>query len=162
MRGTYNKVFVWGFRTDWATKERGLCENPRRQILSCTDWANDVNKEFYYMAFGWFSFPFLNEFSSSDVAFYLTSSLVRSASCFHQSNIHLSNFYAITALYKSSYSVLVHFVARNCSMQILNSQKISLRSARKSSRQNLPVRSNIVNYRTVQQPISMRNFAYGP
>ena len=26
MRGLYGKVFSWGVRTDWATKERGLCE----------------------------------------------------------------------------------------------------------------------------------------
>ena len=47
LRNRKKKIFARGFRTDLATKERGLCEKkPRRQILSCTDRANEVNKTF--------------------------------------------------------------------------------------------------------------------
>ena len=44
--GQHGKIFAWGFRTDRATKERGLCGKNRGHILSRTDWTNEVNKEF--------------------------------------------------------------------------------------------------------------------
>ena len=48
------------------------------------------------MALGWISYPFLTGVQLSDVAVYLTSYPGRSASCFHQLNIHLSYFYTIS------------------------------------------------------------------
>ena len=84
--------------------ERSLREN-LRQILSSTDRANEVNKEFVICFFGWFSFPFLTRFSSSNVALYLTSWLARlaliSASAFIQLGLNKSR------------SVLAHLIILN-------------------------------------------------
>ena len=62
----------------------------RRQILSRTDRANEVNKTFIYMAFGSFSSLFIALCSSSDVAVSLTSEFLGFASCLHSLGIHLS------------------------------------------------------------------------
>ena len=46
MGGLYGKVLPEVFRTDRATKERGLCDKKPKAILSRTDRANEVNKGF--------------------------------------------------------------------------------------------------------------------
>ena len=48
-------------RTDQATKERGLCEKTRRQILSRTDRTNEVNEEFII----WLLAPFFIAFNEA-------------------------------------------------------------------------------------------------
>ena len=68
----------------------------RRQILSRTNRANEVNKTSNDMAFGSFSSPFIALCnSSSDVAVYLTSEFLGFASCLH-------------SLYRHSFASLIH------------------------------------------------------
>ena len=49
--------------------------------MPSADRANEVNKELITKLFCCLSFPFLTGFLQSDVVVYLTSSLVRFASC---------------------------------------------------------------------------------
>ena len=61
-----------------------VCATNRRQILSCTEPANEVNKTFIIRLLVHFYLC-----SSSDVAVYLTFELVGVASCLHSLGIHL-------------------------------------------------------------------------
>ena len=65
----------------------------RRQILSCTDRANEVNKTFIIMAFDLFSSLFIALCSSSDVAVYITSEFLGFASCLHSLGMNLPRLY---------------------------------------------------------------------
>ena len=66
----------------------------RRQILSRTDRANEVNKTFIIMAFDLFSSLFIKALCSfSDVAVYITSEFLGFASCLHSLGMNLPRLY---------------------------------------------------------------------